>query len=61
MRWTKINEIYGAALKATSVFDPKTEAGIKRYKVLHQRIVEHVKHFNVRISELFPNIILVLL
>ncbi|KAI8911773.1 hypothetical protein EDD86DRAFT_188772 [Gorgonomyces haynaldii] len=45
VRWTKINEIYGPTLKQTTIFDPKTEQGQKRYKTLHQRIVEH----NVRV------------
>jgi 26S proteasome regulatory subunit N5 len=42
MRWVKIDEIYGPTLKSMSIFDLKTEAGQKRYKTLHERIVEHV-------------------
>jgi 26S proteasome regulatory subunit N5 len=47
MRWTKIEEIYGPTLKALNIFDPKTETGQKRYKTLHQRIVEHVLASNL--------------
>ena len=43
MRWTKINEIYGPMLKSSAIFNPATEQGSKRYKNLHERIVEHVK------------------
>jgi 26S proteasome regulatory subunit N5 len=42
IRWPKIEEIYGAALKSSSVFDPLTEGGQKRYKTLHKRVIEHV-------------------
>jgi 26S proteasome regulatory subunit N5 len=42
MRWTKIDQIYGPALKQTDVFDPKTEDGPRRYLILQKRIVEHV-------------------
>ncbi|KAJ8331829.1 proteasome regulatory particle subunit [Batrachochytrium dendrobatidis] len=45
IRWPKIEEIYGAALKAISVFDPATEDGQKRYKTLHKRVIEH----NIRV------------
>ncbi|KAJ3207864.1 26S proteasome non-ATPase regulatory subunit 12 [Entophlyctis luteolus] len=44
MRWPKIEEIYGPTLKATNVFD-KSEAGQKRLKALHERVIEH----NVRV------------
>ena len=42
MRWPRIEEIYGVALKQTSVFDLTTEGGQKRYKALHKRVIEHV-------------------
>ncbi|KAI8924944.1 hypothetical protein BC831DRAFT_463209 [Entophlyctis helioformis] len=45
MRWPKVEEIYGPALKASSVFDPATEGGQKRYKTLHKRVIEH----NIRV------------
>ncbi|KAJ3126450.1 26S proteasome non-ATPase regulatory subunit 12 [Nowakowskiella sp. JEL0407] len=45
MRWPKIEEIYGEGLKSTFVFDVKTEAGVKRLKELHKRVIEH----NIRV------------
>jgi len=45
MRWPKIEEIYGTALKQTSVFDPKDEAGRHRWSELHKRVIEH----NIRV------------
>ena len=42
MRWVKVEEIYGAALKSLPIFDPKTESGKKRYEDLHKRVIEHV-------------------
>ncbi|KAI8853129.1 hypothetical protein BC829DRAFT_424720 [Chytridium lagenaria] len=45
VRWPKIEEIYGALLKATPAFDVSTEGGVARLKVLHQRIIEH----NIRV------------
>lgn len=54
-RWPGIEEQYGAHLKSTKVFGPDGVAGlagdveeeeigqgVKRYQVLHDRIVEHV-------------------
>ncbi|RUS18067.1 PCI domain-containing protein [Endogone sp. FLAS-F59071] len=45
MRWPKIEEIYGAALRATPVFDPADEAGGRRWAELHNRVIEH----NIRV------------
>lgn len=42
MRWPKIDEIYGATLKSTSVFNMASEGGNKRWKELHKRVIEHV-------------------
>lgn len=54
MRWPKMEEIYGAMLKGTYVFSLSTEDGKRRYKDLHQRIVEHnirvVSNYYTRIS-----------
>ncbi|KAJ3325298.1 26S proteasome non-ATPase regulatory subunit 12 [Blyttiomyces sp. JEL0837] len=44
VRWPKIDEIYGATLKKTPVFDG-SEAGAKRLKALHERVIEH----NIRV------------
>lgn len=41
VRWPKIEEIYGSTLKSTAIFNLKDEAGAKRYKELHKRVVEH--------------------
>jgi 26S proteasome regulatory subunit N5 len=43
MRWDIINQLYGSSLKSLKIFDQTTEAGLKRYKTLRHRIVEHVK------------------
>lgn len=43
MRWPKIQEIYGPALRQTSAFSGVD--GEKRFKVLHERVVEH----NIRV------------
>jgi hypothetical protein len=40
MRWPGIESIYGATLQGTSVFGG--EEGVKRYKDLHTRVIEHV-------------------
>ncbi|KAJ2993834.1 26S proteasome non-ATPase regulatory subunit 12 [Globomyces sp. JEL0801] len=40
MRWSKIDELYGATLKATNVFPVAQEEGKKRYEVLHKREAE---------------------
>ncbi|KAI8805251.1 PCI domain-containing protein [Cladochytrium replicatum] len=45
MRWPKMEEVYGAALKQTFVFDKTTEEGKKRWETLHQRVIEH----NIRV------------
>ncbi|KAI8809001.1 hypothetical protein BJ742DRAFT_805895 [Cladochytrium replicatum] len=45
MRWPKMEEVYGAALKQTFVFDKATEEGKKRWETLHQRVIEH----NIRV------------
>ncbi|KAJ1564728.1 hypothetical protein HK096_006576, partial [Nowakowskiella sp. JEL0078] len=45
MRWPKIEEIYGEALKSTFVFNTKSESGSKRLKELHKRVIEH----NIRV------------
>ena len=42
MRWPKIDEVYGAVLKATPVFQINDENGQKRWKALHSRVIEHV-------------------
>jgi hypothetical protein len=42
MRWTKIEEVYGATLKSLSIFNQGTEAGKKCYEDLHKRVIEHV-------------------
>ncbi|KAL2911978.1 proteasome regulatory particle subunit [Polyrhizophydium stewartii] len=51
MRWPKIEEIYGTALKASSVFDAATDGGLKRYKTLHKRVIEH----NIRVIAKYYN------
>jgi len=43
MRWPGIESIYGATLQGTSVFGG--EEGVKRYKDLHTRVIEH----NIRV------------
>ncbi|KAJ3194005.1 26S proteasome non-ATPase regulatory subunit 12 [Irineochytrium annulatum] len=45
VRWPKIEEIYGAALKSTPAFNVSTEGGQARLKALHQRVIEH----NIRV------------
>jgi hypothetical protein len=42
MRWSKVEEIYGPDISASSVFDPKTDEGRERLKELHKRVIEHV-------------------
>lgn len=56
-RWPNIEELYGEALRKTKVFGPKGTSGVngdieeeekhakgdERWKVLHDRIVEHVR------------------
>ncbi|KAI8139647.1 PCI domain-containing protein [Fennellomyces sp. T-0311] len=44
MRWAKIEEVYGATLRQTDVFSKTTE-GDKRWKELHNRVIEH----NIRV------------
>ncbi|RKO94070.1 hypothetical protein BDK51DRAFT_19523 [Blyttiomyces helicus] len=45
MRWPKIEEIYGALLRESYVFNAATEDGAKRWKELHKRVIEH----NIRV------------
>ena len=45
IRWNALEEIYGKTLKSSYVFSPSTEDGNKRYKTLHDRVVEH----NIRV------------
>lgn len=45
MRWPKVDEIYGKALKSTWVFDIKTAEGKTRWDDLRKRVIEH----NIRV------------
>lgn len=45
MRWPKIEELYGEALGQTTVFSKTSDDGIKRWKELHHRVIEH----NIRV------------
>ncbi|KAI9249957.1 PCI domain-containing protein [Helicostylum pulchrum] len=45
MRWSQIEEDYGALLSASAAFNKSTEEGQKRLKELHNRVVEH----NIRV------------
>ena len=53
IKWSGLCEIYENELKhgneerkATEVFDPSTEDGVKRWSDLRSRVVEHVRiHF----------------
>ena len=45
MRWPKIEEVYGAALRLTPVFDAGDDAGQYRWAELHNRVIEH----NIRV------------
>ncbi|KAI8338565.1 PCI domain-containing protein [Chlamydoabsidia padenii] len=45
MRWPRIEETYGHTLQQTEVFNPSTDEGKKRWKVLHDRVIEH----NIRV------------
>jgi len=45
MRWPKIDEIYGSALKKTFVFDVSNEKGKQRWTDFHKRVTEH----NIRV------------
>lgn len=45
MRWSKIEELYGEALGKTTVFSKTSDDGIKRWKELHHRVIEH----NIRV------------
>ncbi|KAJ3108807.1 Dynein heavy chain 7, axonemal [Phlyctochytrium bullatum] len=45
VRWPKLESCYGSILKSTTVFDVTNEGGLKRFKVLHQRVIEH----NIRV------------
>ncbi|ORY01231.1 PCI-domain-containing protein [Basidiobolus meristosporus CBS 931.73] len=44
MRWPRVEEIYGPALKSTAVFSQK-ETGNDRWNDLHKRVIEH----NIRV------------
>ncbi|TPX43225.1 hypothetical protein SeMB42_g04812 [Synchytrium endobioticum] len=43
--WGKIEQNYGTILKASYVFSPSTDDGIRRWKDLHSRVIEH----NIRV------------
>jgi 26S proteasome regulatory subunit N5 len=45
MRWPKVEEIYGVALKAVSVFDVTNPQGKARWDDLRKRVIEH----NIRV------------
>lgn len=45
MRWPKVEEVYGNALRNTWVFDTTTEDGKVRYDDLRKRVIEH----NIRV------------
>ncbi|KAG9301563.1 hypothetical protein G9A89_003198 [Geosiphon pyriformis] len=45
MRWPRIQELYGTALRQTPVFTANDEAGEKRWQELHKRVIEH----NIRV------------
>ncbi|KAI9494908.1 PCI domain-containing protein [Zychaea mexicana] len=45
MRWPKIEEVYGQTLGETFVFSKSAEEGQKRWKELHNRVIEH----NIRV------------
>ncbi|ANB15039.1 proteasome regulatory particle lid subunit RPN5 [Sugiyamaella lignohabitans] len=51
IRWPKVEEIYGSALKASSsgVFDVKTPEGRKRWDDLRKRVIEH----NIRVVAIY--------
>ena len=44
MRWAKMEEVYGPTLRQTAVFSKSSE-GDKRWKELHNRVIEH----NIRV------------
>lgn len=41
MRWPKLQENFGPALRATAVFDATTKDGHARYEDLRKRVIEH--------------------
>ncbi|KAI9164403.1 proteasome regulatory particle subunit [Blastocladiella emersonii ATCC 22665] len=41
MRWPKVEEVYGALLRATYVFAATTDDGKRRWEAFHHRVVEH--------------------
>ncbi|ORY98341.1 PCI domain-domain-containing protein [Absidia repens] len=45
MRWPRVEETYGENLQQTEVFNKSTEDGKKRWKELHNRVIEH----NIRV------------
>lgn len=71
-RWPGIVTLYGAHLRATKVFGPdgtigvagdiedeEKGAGDKRWEVLHDRVVEHVRIFERSLVILFTNFTIV--
>jgi 26S proteasome regulatory subunit N5 len=42
MRWPKVQEVYGAILRATYVFCTTTNDGKRRWEDFHKRVNEHV-------------------
>jgi 26S proteasome regulatory subunit N5 len=45
MRWPKIEEMYRSELQKSFVFDQSNADGVKRWKDIHTRVVEHVRRF----------------
>ncbi|CAO3592996.1 unnamed protein product [Absidia cylindrospora] len=45
MRWTQIEQTYGQGLQQIEIFNQATEEGQKRWKELHNRVIEH----NIRV------------
>lgn len=45
MRWSEIEKVYGALLNHSAAFNKSSEEGQKRWKELHDRVVEH----NIRV------------
>ncbi|ORZ15370.1 PCI domain-domain-containing protein [Absidia repens] len=45
MRWTQIEQTYGEALQQIETFNQATDEGQKRWKELHNRVIEH----NIRV------------
>ena len=52
IQYKKLELVYGSLFKGSQVFDPATPKGRERYRVLHDRVVEHVfLYLTKRISE----------